>query len=56
MDGSKSADEHDKILDLADNLDELLANPPVKLSASDREYLSFYLAKQKDKVYSPFYS
>ncbi len=46
----KAADEYDKMLDIADSLDDLLASSPIKLSSSDRESLSFYLAKQKEEL------
>lgn len=46
----KAADVYDKMLDMADSIDELLSNSPVKLSAPDRESLSFYLAKQKEEL------
>ena len=46
----KDADEHDKMLDIADSLDELLMSSPVELSTKDRESLSFYLAKQKEEL------
>lgn len=46
----KDADEYDKMLEMADSIDELLSNSPIKLSDPDRESLSFYLAKQKEEL------
>ena len=46
----KSADEYDKMLDMADNLAEVFAQSPLKLSDSVSEELSIYLAQHRDKV------
>lgn len=46
----KSADEHDKMLDIADSLTALLSNAPLELSDVDKETLSIYLAKQREEV------
>ncbi|MEY8216514.1 MAG: YebG family protein [Colwellia sp.] len=46
----KSADEYDKMLDMADNLTELLAESPIELSDGISEELSIYLAQHRDEV------
>jgi len=46
----KSADEYDKMLDMADNLAEVFANSPVELSDAANEELSIYLAQHRDDV------
>ncbi|MBL4942093.1 MAG: YebG family protein [Colwellia sp.] len=46
----KSADEYDKMLDMADNLAEVFAQSPLKLSDSVSEELSIYLAQHREKV------
>ncbi|OUR62942.1 hypothetical protein A9Q74_01620 [Colwellia sp. 39_35_sub15_T18] len=46
----KSADEYDKMLDMADNLAEVFANSPVELSDVANEELSIYLAQHRDDV------
>ena len=46
----KSADEYDKMLDMADSLEALLASAPVEFSDKDRESLSIYLAKQREEL------
>ena len=46
----KSADEHDKMLDIADSLELILSNGPIVLSDADKESLSIYLAKEKEKL------
>jgi len=46
----KSADEYDKMLDMADNLAEVFAKSPVELSDSINEELSIYLAQHRDEV------
>lgn len=46
----KSADEYDKMLDMADNLAEMLESAPVELSESIREELSIYFAQQRENV------
>ena len=46
----KSADEYDKMLDMADNLAEVFANSPVKLSDAVNEELSIYLAEHREDV------
>ena len=46
----KSADEYDKMLDMADNLNEVFAKSPVELSDSVSEELSVYLAQHREEV------
>jgi len=46
----KSADEYDKMLDMADNLAEVFANSPVELSDAVNEELSVYLAQHREEV------
>nr|WP_302444260.1 YebG family protein [Hafnia alvei] len=46
----KEADAYDKMLDLADNLSEWLADSSVDLEDGVLESLSFYLAEHKDQL------
>lgn len=46
----KSADEYDRMLDMAEGLTSLLENAPLKLDDNTKEELSIYLAKQRDEV------
>lgn len=46
----KSADEYDKMLDMADNLAEVFSASSVKLSDNLCEELSIYLAQHRDDV------
>jgi dsDNA-binding SOS-regulon protein len=46
----KSADEYDKMLDMADNLAEVFAGSPVELSDAVNEELSIYLAQHREEV------
>lgn len=46
----KSADEYDKMLDMADNLADVFAKSPLELSDSASEELSIYLAQHRDEV------
>jgi dsDNA-binding SOS-regulon protein len=46
----KSADDYDKMLDIADGLAELLENSPVELSEKITEELSIYFAQNRDDV------
>ncbi|AJI96479.1 YebG family protein [Yersinia ruckeri] len=46
----KEADAYDKMLDLADNLAEWLAQSPLSMEEEQREALSFYLAEHKDAL------
>ncbi|WP_280636302.1 YebG family protein [Endozoicomonas sp. G2_1] len=46
----KSADEYDKMLDMADNLTVLLSNSPLELSEADIEELSIFLAQGREDV------
>ncbi len=46
----KAADEYDRMLDMADNLNELLGNAETELSEKQREDLAIYLAKNRDEV------
>jgi len=46
----KSADEYDKMLDMADNLVDVFVKSPIELSDSASEELSIYLAQHRDEV------
>ena len=46
----KSADEYDKMLDMADNLSQMLSQSSVTLSDSANEELSIYLAQHREEV------
>lgn len=46
----RSADDHDKMLDMADAMFEVLHASSVELSEQDCESLSIYLAKQREEV------
>ena len=46
----KSADEYDKMLDMADNLVDVFAKSPIELSDSASEELSIYLAQHREEV------
>lgn len=46
----KSADEYDRMLDMADNLAEVFAESPVELSDGLAEELSIYLAQKREEV------
>jgi dsDNA-binding SOS-regulon protein len=46
----KTADEYDKMLDIADNLTEMLKSIPFELSEEAREELSIYLAKNREEL------
>jgi len=46
----KAADEYDKMLDMADNLSEMLANAPIELSENMAEELSIFFAQNRDDV------
>ena len=49
----KDADAYDRLLDLAEHLDELLADAPVNLNEADREALALYLAQHQDQLSGP---
>lgn len=46
----KSADEYDKMLDMADSMAEFLESAPCQLDEDLREELSIFLAKNRDDV------
>jgi dsDNA-binding SOS-regulon protein len=46
----KSADDYDKMLDMADNLADVFAKSPIDLSDAASEKLSIYLAEHRDEV------
>lgn len=46
----KSADDYDKMLDMADNLAEMFSNAPAKLNEDIIEELSVYLAQNREEV------
>lgn len=49
----KEADAYDKLLDLAEHLDQVLAQAPVSLNETDREALALYLAEHQAKLSLP---
>ena len=46
----KSADEYDKMLDMADNLAELFSTASLELTESMTEELSIYIAQNREQV------
>ena len=46
----KSADEYDKMLDMADNLSQVFAQSSIELSDVASEELSIYLAQHREEV------
>ena len=46
----KSADEYDRMLDMAEQLSTLLEQSPLTLDDNAKEDLSIYLAKQREEV------
>lgn len=44
----KAADEYDKMLDMADNISEMLANAPIELSEDLTEELSIFFAQNRE--------
>ena len=46
----KSADDYDKMLDMADNQADVFAKSPIDLSDAASEELSIYLAQHRDEV------
>jgi len=46
----KSADEYDKMLDMADNLSQMFSQSSVELSDSANEELSIFLAQHREEV------
>ena len=46
----KDADDYDKMLDSADLISTLLEQSPVTLTEQQREELSIYLSKNRDKL------
>jgi len=46
----KAADEYDKMLDMADNLSEMLADAPIELSEKMTEELSIFFAQNREDV------
>lgn len=46
----KEADAYDKLLDIAEALETVLAAGPVEMDADEVEALSLYLANQKDQL------
>jgi len=46
----KSADEYDKMLDMADNLSQMFAQSSVTLSDNANEELSIFLAENREEV------
>jgi uncharacterized protein len=49
----KDADAYDRLLDLAEHLDDLLADAPISLNEVDREALALYLAQHQDQLSGP---
>ena len=46
----KSADEYDKMLDIADNLAVILEQAPITLDENTKEELSIYFAQHRDDL------
>ena len=46
----KDADDYDKMIDIADLISTMLEQAPVTLSEQQREEISIYLAKNRDKL------
>ncbi|WP_238383561.1 YebG family protein [Colwellia psychrerythraea] len=46
----KSADEYDKMLDMADNLSQMFSQSSVELSDNANEELSIFLAQHREEV------
>lgn len=46
----KEADAYDRLLDLADQIEALLASGPVALNEQDREALALFLAQSQDQL------
>ncbi len=46
----KSADEYDKMLDMADNLTAMFESSPIELTETMAEELSIYLAQNREDV------
>ena len=46
----KSADEYDKMLDMADSLTEMFTQAPVDINEALTEEISIYLAQNRDQV------
>ena len=46
----KDADDYDKMLDIADSISTLLEQSPITLTEQQREELSIYLSKNRDKL------
>ncbi len=46
----KSADEYDKMLEMADGISELLSESPITINDNDKETLSIYFAQKKDEL------
>ena len=49
----KEADAYDRLLDLAEHLDEVLADAPISLNEADREVLALYLAQNQELLSGP---
>lgn len=49
----KDADAYDKLLDLAEHLDEVLQTAPISLNETDREALALFLAENQDQLSGP---
>ena len=49
----KEADAYDKLLDLAEHLDEVLARAPISLTEADREALALFLAQNQELLSGP---
>tara|TARA_B110000908_G_C9858945_1_gene273245 strand:- start:120 stop:437 length:318 start_codon:yes stop_codon:yes gene_type:complete len=44
----KSADEYDKMLEIADGISELLSESPITINDNDKETLSIFFAQKRD--------
>lgn len=50
----KEADEHDRLLDSAELINNLLQDGPISLSEQQYDELSFYLAQNKEHIMNAF--
>lgn len=50
----KEADEHDRLLDSAELINNLLQEGPISLSEQQYDELSFYLAQNKEQIMNAF--
>ncbi len=46
----KSADEYDKMLDIAEGISSMLSESPISISENDKETLSIFFAKRREDL------